>query len=534
MLTTGVDVADGSGSSHDGVADTFKFTNGNEKIVLNNDGSGNYDVKSLSAKDSLKDVSTTDNDILQLNFALAAGSNIIGAKNIGSGVTIENIEEIDIIGSGANRTVFDNTLKATGLKTLKISGDFVGFDFNGKVIKDLTKIDATGITSVKSGVTLDASGAKQSLTIDGPNFAATVKGGAGDDIITAQGSVDGGAGNDIIYYTGESTVNGDAGDDIIEAAANAAEGAVVINGGAGKDLITVNGEATVNGGADDDIITINGAADVSVIGGAGKDKIVFAEGYAGTGTIGDLTTEDTLHINAGVVNATITEAKYTGTNLKVDAGNLTLTAAATTTTIDISKAKIAEGVESITINGGTATTDIVGSDSADIINAVAATTSVTGGKGADVITVVDSTSTTTVNYAGSGDSATATAMLTAETGSGTISVSVPTSELDVIKGVTTAKTKIQLGGGNGAYTAISSEKDFVVDGKKAADYEKFATAKLDAFVFKTADNKTYLFYETEKGDTTAFGNGEVVELTLAGTAATKFKVSADGLVEFVA
>ena len=80
MLTTGVDLADGSGSSHDGVADTFKFTNGNEKIVLNNDGSGNYDVKSLSAKDSLKDVSTTDNDILQLNFALAAGSNIIGAK----------------------------------------------------------------------------------------------------------------------------------------------------------------------------------------------------------------------------------------------------------------------------------------------------------------------------------------------------------------------------------------------------------------------------------------------------------------------
>ena len=361
MLTTGVDVADGSGSSHDGVADTFKFTNGNEKIVLNNDGSGNYDVKSLSAKDSLKDVSTTDNDILQLNFALAAGSNIIGAKNIGSGVTIENIEEIDIIGSGANRTVFDNTLKATGLKTLKISGDFVGFDFNGKVIKDLTKIDATGITSVKSGVTLDASGAKQSLTIDGPNFAATVKGGAGDDIITAQGSVDGGAGNDIItaqgsvyggagndiiYYTGESTVNGGAGDDIIEAAANAAEGAVVIDGDAGKDLITVNGEATVNGDNDDDIITINGAADVSVNGGSGKDMIIFAEGYAGTGTVGDLESNDILEVNAGVINATI-GATYTGdaSHLSVVSGaTLNLIGISTSTSVDLSASKIAEDV----------------------------------------------------------------------------------------------------------------------------------------------------------------------------------------------
>ena len=356
MLTTGVDVADGSGSSHDGVADTFKFTNGNEKIVLNNDGSGNYDVKSLSAKDSLKDVSTTDNDILQLNFALAAGSNIIGAKNIGSGVTIENIEEIDIIGSGANRTVFDNTLKATGLKTLKISGDFVGFDFNGKVIKDLTKIDATGITSVKSGVTLDASGAKQSLTIDGPNFAATVKGGAGDDIITAQGSVDGGAGNDIIYYTGESTVNGDAGDDIIEAAANAAEGAVSINGDAGKDLITVNGEATVNGGDDDDIITINGAADVSVDGGSGNDKIIFAGGYAGTGTVINFENTDILEVNAGTVNADIA-ATYNATaqGLKVVSEatlNLTLADNASGIAIDISAAKI-DADANISITSGT-------------------------------------------------------------------------------------------------------------------------------------------------------------------------------------
>ncbi len=383
MLTTGVDVADGSGSSHDGVADTFKFTNGNEKIVLNNDGSGNYDVKSLSAKDSLKDVSTTDNDILQLNFALAAGSNIIGAKNIGSGVTIENIEEIDIIGSGANRTVFDNTLKATGLKTLKISGDFVGFDFNGKVIKDLTKIDATGITSVKSGVTLNASGAKQSLTIDGPNFAATVKGGAGDDIITAQGSVDGGAGNDIIYYTGESTVNGGAGDDIIKAA-NAAEGAVSIDGGAGKDLITVNGEATVNGGTEDDIITINGAADVSVNGGSGNDKIIFAEGYAGTGTVGDSTSglerNDILEVNAGVINATI-GATYTGdaSHLSVVSGAvLNLTGIAGTTAVDLSTAKIAEDVAvkidlseatgTLTTIAGSKGTDtlIVGSSKADL------------------------------------------------------------------------------------------------------------------------------------------------------------------------
>ena len=277
MLTTGVDVADGSGSSHDGVADTFKFTNAAETVEAT--------AKTLTNGDTLNDGTAGDGDVLRLNLELAAGTNTIGAKNIGSGFSATNIEKLVINGSNANRTVFDNTINMLGLTDVQFSGDFlvdVKFDGSKKVIETLKTIDASDVTA--GTVTVDASKANQALTITGPKeLAATITGGKGDDTISAdvaEGtaiSIDGEVGNDIITVSGGGTganvvVKGGDGDDVIDAGNLDLETTVNIDGSGGADVITVSGSGTVDAGAGDDIITVM-AGKLTVNAGSGNDVI---------------------------------------------------------------------------------------------------------------------------------------------------------------------------------------------------------------------------------------------------------------------
>ena len=302
MLTTGVDVADGSGSSHDGVADTFKFTNAAETVEAT--------AKTLTNGDTLNDGTAGDGDVLRLNLELAAGTNTIGAKNIGSGFSATNIEKLVINGSNANRTVFDNTINMLGLTDVQFSGDFlvdVKFDGSKKVIETLKTIDASDVTA--GTVTVDASKANQALTITGPKeLAATITGGKGDDTISAQGSINGGNGNDSITLTGAGTVKGGKGDDTISA--DVAEGtAISIDGEVGNDIITVSGGGTganvvVKGGDGDDVIdagNLDLETTVNIDGSGGADVITVS----GSGTVDAGAGDDIITVMAGklTVNA---------------------------------------------------------------------------------------------------------------------------------------------------------------------------------------------------------------------------------------
>lgn len=299
MLTTGVDVADGSGSSHDGVADTFKFTNAAETVEAT--------AKTLTNGDTLNDRTAGDGDVLRLNLELAAGTNNIGAKNIGSGFSATNIEKLVINGSNANRTIFDNTINMLGLTDVQFSGDFlvdVKFEGSKKVIETLKTIDASDVTA--GTVTVDASKSSQALTITGPKeLAATITGGKGDDTISAdvaEGtaiSIDGEVGNDIITVSGGGkganvVVKGGDGEDVIDAGNLDSDTTVSIDGGDGADVITVSGSGTVNAGAGDDVITVM-AGTLTINADAGNDVIDSSN----TGA------DDKVTINAGAGNDVI-------------------------------------------------------------------------------------------------------------------------------------------------------------------------------------------------------------------------------------
>lgn len=303
MLTEGVDYADAGKSTHDDVADTFKFTDASEKITAT--------LATLSKGDQLIDLSNADNDTLDLSLDINNVKQTIGSKN---GATLVNIEELDITSRGAKNITFDNTISAAGLKTIKIAGSFLnekgndgnGFTFNGNVLKTLTTIDASAITA--GNVNIDASKATQDLTITGPNSAASINGGFGNDTITGQGTINAGAGDDIITITGKSDVTGGEGNDTFDVQA----GKVTITDlGAGKDIIkvaagaevtaTVTGQFVVsesnyvNDGSVTFKVAANGVLDLSEADGNITSIEITGTGAEVVGTVGD----DTITVGSG-------------------------------------------------------------------------------------------------------------------------------------------------------------------------------------------------------------------------------------------
>lgn len=404
MLTTGVDVADGSGSSHDGVADTFKFTNAAETVEAT--------AKTLTNGDTLNDRTAGDGDVLRLNLELAAGTNNIGAKNIGSGFSATNIEKLVINGSNANRTIFDNTINMLGLTDVQFSGDFlvdVKFEGSKKVIETLKTIDASDVTA--GTVTVDASKASQALTITGPKeLAATITGGKGDDTISAQGSINGGNGNDSITLTGAGTVKGGKGDDTISA--DVAEGtAISIDGEVGNDIITVSGggkgaNVVVKGGDGDDVIdagNLDLETTVNIDGSGGADVItVSGSGTVNAGAGDDIITvmAGKLTVNAGSDNDVI-DSSNTAENDVVS-----ITAGAGDDVIKLGDAKETVAFESsVSANGQDIITGFTAGASADVLDFAATTVK----KGNPDVDSSDGTSLTSdagigvVAVAGSGD-----------------------------------------------------------------------------------------------------------------------------------
>lgn len=465
MLTTGVDLADGSGSSHDGVADTFKFTNAAETVEAT--------AKTLTNGDTLNDGTAGDGDVLRLNLELAAGTNTIGAKNIGSGFSATNIEKLVINGSNANRTIFDNTINMLGLTDVQFSGDFlvdVKFDGSKKVIETLKTIDASDVTA--GTVTVDASKASQALTITGPKeLAATITGGKGDDTISAQGSINGGNGNDSITLTGAGTVKGGKGDDTISA--DVAEGtAISIDGEVGNNIITVSG-------GDKD-------ANVVVKGGDGEDVI----------DAGNLDSETTVSIDGGGDGADVITVSGSGTVdagagddiITVMAGKLTVKAGSGHDVIDSSNT--AEGDEvSITAGSGKDVIKLgdaketVAFESTPSANGQDIITGFTAGAGGDVLAIGSGTS---VN--GLLGAAFAPDKFNTASGSGNLTSSG-------------TDTQVLIHTGSTAIDTTNGSTNFGTGDVSSAKYKISASAKL--FVVDTVNNANILYLVSESsGDIT--------------------------------
>ena len=364
MLTEGVDYADAGKSTHDDVADTFKFTDASEKITAT--------FAQLSKGDQLIDLSNADNDILDLSLDINNVKQTIGSKN---GATLVNIEELDITSRGAKNITFDNTISAAGLKTIKIAGAFLndkgndgnGFTFSGNVLKTLTTIDASAITA--GNVNIDASKATQDLTITGSNFAASINGGSGNDTITGQGTINAGSGDDIITITGKSNVTGGEGKDTFDVQA----GKVTITDlGSGKDIIKVAAGAEVTANV--------GSGWTATADSTNDGTLTFKLGSGANVNLVELVGHENVNLDvaSGTGSATVTD--FTATELtKVGSGaQLNIIGSGESVTIDISKADV-DNKGKVSIKG-TSGDDI-------ITTAATGSTTVDAGSGNDAISL---------------------------------------------------------------------------------------------------------------------------------------------------
>ena len=472
MLTEGVDYADASKSTHDDVADTFKFTDASEKITAT--------FAQLSKGDQLIDLSNADNDTLDLSLDINNVKQTIGSKN---GATLVNIEELDITSRGAKNITFDNTISAAGLKTIKIAGSFLnekgndgnGFTFNGNVLKTLTTIDASAITA--GNVNIDASKATQDLTITGPNFAASINGGSGNDTITGQGTINAGAGDDIITITGKSNVTGGEGKDTFDVQA---EKVTITDLGAGKDIIkvaagaevtaTVTGEFVVsesnyvNDGSVTFKVAADGVLDLSKADGNITSIEITGTGAKVVGTVGD----DTITVGSGASGT----VKGGDGNDKIDAsaaiGAVTITGGEGADTITGGA-----GDDNIDLTETTPASDTIIFGASKAANGVDTITGFTAGSGGDVLDVSEFLN--------------ATASVDRQTGTGTSASQVDTTfgkNVIVLSSSALTATNIKFTGANNTEYVVINEND-----KKVYFY----TAKNDTTVslssVLTADNQ---------------------------------------------
>lgn len=180
---------------------------------------------------------------------------------------------------------------------MTVTGD-AGVDFAGSNLGTaLTSFDASGVTKGAVTVTTGALAA-----------AATLKGGAGNDVINASSA------------TKAVTIDGNAGDDTLTGSSTIGS---TLNGGAGADTLTGGaGADTLNGGDGNDTINTGAGLDI-VTGGAGADTFVVARNANGNtyATITDFTktvgsvTGDTIDLSALVLNGNTTATLGTAVTL---------------------------------------------------------------------------------------------------------------------------------------------------------------------------------------------------------------------------
>lgn len=237
----------------------------------------------LAGPDVLVDLTSTDNDVINVNttaatalgtvqgietfnFATTTGIGVAGAAV--TWTTVTGAKAINVTGAAVGQLDLTNTSNATGL-ALANSVDSTGLTGTGSI--DFDASGRTGAASLQDiTVKLGGQGGSVILTAGGND---TVEGGLGNDNITT------GGGNDVI--------TGGGGNDTIDAGA----GNDTIDGGTGNNTIT--------GGSGDDTITLNGTVDTVVFNGVGavspngKDTITGFDVGTGTGA-------DILNVSAGL------------------------------------------------------------------------------------------------------------------------------------------------------------------------------------------------------------------------------------------
>lgn len=182
------------------------------------------------------------------------------------------------------------SLSNDGVLTLDAAGDFfmnatIRYDAKTNEIRTTVtgRPDMAFDADVVQELRVLGSGGDDTIIIDKTvTLPATIRAGAGDDVITGgsgDDTIDGGDGNDIIRGgRGDDTIDGDAGDDMVWGD----EGDDTLLGGDGHD--------EVRGGRGDDTLWGGNGNDL-LIGNAGRDTL---RGDAGSDALYGMRGQDTL------------------------------------------------------------------------------------------------------------------------------------------------------------------------------------------------------------------------------------------------
>lgn len=339
-----------------------------------------------------------------LNTALAngtIGADAITVGSIGNLLTVTagvstlivngNLQNVVVDGRGGDDTITVTDVSSVGFVQLSVRGG------DGNDVLTAAGADI-------GGVRLSLSGDNGNDTLTGSNGNDTLNGGAGND------AANGGAGNDTIRGgIGNDQIGGGLGNDFIDGG----DGNDFLNGDAGDDSILggngndslkgADGADTLNGEAGDD--NLNGmAGDDSILGGVGKDALA---GGAGNDTLDGGRNDDTIsgqagndkirgdhghdYIDTGIGADTVNAGDGNDTIVATD-GNDLLNGGDGNDRINAGGERdtITGGDGNDSIQGGGGADVILGGDGDDYIDGQGGTDVIAGGQGIDVI--VDPTS----------------------------------------------------------------------------------------------------------------------------------------------